>query len=237
MQARPCPTFGRPVHLRDGSLDYGPVLLLMPFGSHLTVDTLPSGDSESSPASEAVNPAFGYDAPHPSIRGTSTLLNNALLSAQYKPLRHPTAPGPSLTGVRLLVLTTPWGFPCCVRFPCVHAVATTPAQRLGASSARFPSCISLPRYGSRVSPRIDLFEACSAFTCVTACTLTLPPYFVARFTEGFNRFVTSTVAPVASGSSSCRVGLSPSGKAPPFHGARQNRKFDDLDSLPGSGDC
>jgi hypothetical protein len=28
-------------------------------------------------------------------------------------------------------LTTPWGFPCCVRFPCVHAVATTPAQRLG----------------------------------------------------------------------------------------------------------
>src|ERR1700680_2198062 len=28
-------------------------------------------------------------------------------------------------------LTTPWGLPCCVRFPCVHAVATTPAQRLG----------------------------------------------------------------------------------------------------------
>ena len=27
--------------------------------------------------------------------------------------------------------TTPRGFPCCVRFPCVHAVATTPAQRLG----------------------------------------------------------------------------------------------------------
>src|SRR5260370_31971360 len=28
-------------------------------------------------------------------------------------------------------LTTFWGFPCCARFPCVHAVATTPAQRLG----------------------------------------------------------------------------------------------------------
>ena len=27
-------------------------------------------------------------------------------------------------------LTTPWGLPCCVRFPCVHAVATTPAQPL-----------------------------------------------------------------------------------------------------------
>ncbi|WP_211704223.1 hypothetical protein, partial [Paraburkholderia aspalathi] len=47
-----------------------------------------------------------------------------------------------------------------------------------------------------------------------------------RFTEGFNRFVTSTIAPVASGWSGCRVGLSPTGKAPPFHGARQERTFD-----------
>src|SRR5450631_1431133 len=39
------------------------------------------------------------------------------------------------------------------------------------------------------------------------------------FTEGFNRFVTSTVAPVASGWSTCRVGFSPTGKAPPYHGA------------------
>ena len=30
-----------------------------------------------------------------------------------------------------LIGTTPRGFPCCVRFPCVHAAATTPAQRLG----------------------------------------------------------------------------------------------------------
>jgi hypothetical protein len=43
VQARPCPTFGRPVHQRGGPLDYGPVLLLMPFGFHLTADTLPSG--------------------------------------------------------------------------------------------------------------------------------------------------------------------------------------------------
>ena len=43
VQARPCPTFGRPVRLWDGSLDYGPVLLLIPFGFHLTMDTLSSG--------------------------------------------------------------------------------------------------------------------------------------------------------------------------------------------------
>src|SRR5260370_651938 len=30
-------------------------------------------------------------------------------------------------------LATPRGFPCCVRFPCVHATATTPAQRLAYS--------------------------------------------------------------------------------------------------------
>jgi hypothetical protein len=123
----------------------------------------------------------------------------------------------------LIFLTTPWGLPCCVRFPCVHAVATTPARRLGASSARFPSRVSLPRYGSRVGPRIDLFEAYSAFTRVTACTLALSPYFVTRLSEGFNYFVTSIVAPVASGWSICRVGVSPTGKASPFHGARQKR--------------
>src|ERR1700676_4679582 len=43
LQARPGPTFGRPVHRRGSPLDYGPVLLLMPFGFHLTMDTLPSG--------------------------------------------------------------------------------------------------------------------------------------------------------------------------------------------------
>src|SRR5438128_5947642 len=54
------------------------------------------------------------------------------LQRYYEPLRHPRAPGLSLAGFRLVVApTTPWGFPCCVRFPCVHAAATTPAQRLG----------------------------------------------------------------------------------------------------------
>src|SRR5260370_1471075 len=49
----------------------------------------------------------------------------------YEPLRHPKAPGLSLAGFQLVIaLTTPWGFSCCVRFPCVHAVATTPPQRL-----------------------------------------------------------------------------------------------------------
>ena len=42
VRARPCPTFGRPVRHGVAPIDYGPVLLRMPFGSHLAVDTLPS---------------------------------------------------------------------------------------------------------------------------------------------------------------------------------------------------
>jgi hypothetical protein len=77
--------------------------------------------------------------------------------------------------------------------------------------AHSPSRISLPRYGSRVGLCIVLFEACSAFTRVTACTLALSPSRD-TLTEGFSHFVTSMTAPVASGWSGCRVGLIPTGK-------------------------
>ncbi len=44
--------------------------------------------------------------------------------------------------------------------------------------------------------------------------------------EGFSHFVTSMTAPIASGrSDSCRVGLAPTGKAPPYHGAPPNQTF------------
>src|SRR4030095_4350998 len=84
----------------------------------------------------------------------------------------------SLAGFQLVFApTTSWGFPCCVRFPCVHAVATTPAQRLGVPLRSLPpSRISLPRKGCRVGLRIVLFEVCSAFTHVTAPPLALPPF-------------------------------------------------------------
>jgi DNA invertase Pin-like site-specific DNA recombinase len=74
--------------------------------------------------------------------------------------------------------------------------------------AQSPSRISLPRKGCRVGLRIVLFQACSAFTRVAACTLALPPI---RDTL-FSYFVTSIAAPVASGWSVCRVGLAPTGK-------------------------
>jgi hypothetical protein len=77
--------------------------------------------------------------------------------------------------------------------------------------ARSPRRISLPRKGCRVGLRIVLFEACSAFTRVTACTLALSPIRDTH-SEGFSYFVTSIAAPVASGWSGRRVGFAPTGK-------------------------
>src|ERR1700743_3988382 len=59
--------------------------------------------------------------------------------------RRPTCPSRA-SGWSLL--TTPWGFPCCVRFPCAHAVATTPAQRLGGLFALLhPAVSAFPERG------------------------------------------------------------------------------------------
>jgi hypothetical protein len=46
---------------------------------------------------------------------------------------------------------------------------------MGASLALFPIPVSLPRMGERVDLHNDLFEDCSAFTRVTACTLAKSP--------------------------------------------------------------
>src|SRR6516165_7887575 len=48
------------------------------------------------------------------------------------------------------------------------------------SSLILPDHISLPRFGGRVGLHIDLFEACSAFTRVAACTLARSPIVTAN---------------------------------------------------------
>ncbi len=67
-----------------------------------------------------------------------------------QPLRHPIAPGLSLTGFRLAVtLGHATGFPVLHRSSSfMHAVATTPAEPLGACFARFPNGGSLPQLES-----------------------------------------------------------------------------------------
>src|SRR4029077_1518763 len=105
----------------------------------------------------------------------------------------------------------------------------------GAAAGRIPrsfspSRINLPRKGHRVGLHIVLFEDCSAFTRVAACTLARSPYVVTRY-------------PKASDISSppCLLRLLPAGaispggprthwKAPPWHGAPPYQTF--LDALP-----
>src|ERR1700716_4281469 len=79
------------------------------------------------------------------------------------------------------------------------------------SSLIHSSHVSLPRKGCRVGLHIVLFEDCSAFTRVAACTLALSP-IRDTLIEGFSHFVTSMTAPIASGWSDRRVGLAPTGK-------------------------
>jgi hypothetical protein len=92
---------------------------------------------------------------------------------------------------------------------CTHAIATTPAELMGACFAHFPRSRSLPRDFSGSAPALDIFGACSAFTHITACALAESPC-VTLYTEGFSCFVTSTTAPITTGwSDSCRVGFAP----------------------------
>ena len=61
----------------------------------------------------------------------------------------------------------------------------------------------------RLGFRVTRFEACSAFTQVMAYMLARSPMATLQ-TRGFDCFVSSTAAPIATGwSDSCRAGISP----------------------------
>src|ERR1700732_4238443 len=100
------------------------------------------------------------------------------------------------------------------------------------SSLNSPSYFSLPRYGSRIGLHIFLFEACSTFTRVAACTLALSP-IRDTLIEGFSHFVTSMTAPIASGWSDCRVGVAPTGKRRLYTAHAINRRAASFDHLVG----
>jgi len=113
VQTRPCPTFGRPVHLGDCPHRLQPgtsphALRIPPYGGHPALRSTASSGSRSVLAissfrfrarlgfcflrpARLLPPTFGYGAPHLSDRGTLTLQNNALLSTHFqvadKPLR------------------------------------------------------------------------------------------------------------------------------------------------------
>src|SRR6202011_4498266 len=137
-----------------------------------------------------------------------------------EPLRHPSAPDLSLTGVRLIIPDHASGLPV------LRALSMLPplprCSSWAYSSLISPGRISLPRKGCRVGLHIVLFEACSAFTRVAACTLARSP-IRDPLSEGFRHFVSSMPAPVASGWSESPGGACTRWKAPPCYGAHPLR--------------
>jgi hypothetical protein len=95
----------------------------------------------------------------------------------YEPLRHPKQPNLTLTSCWLIlnIQNHCWGFPCCVWSPSLTCRRHYPGRSNG-------TCSLVPLRRHRPSPEcwrvgtcIALFEACSAFTRVTACTLAESP--------------------------------------------------------------
>ena len=107
-------------------------------------------------------------------------------------------------------LTTPWGLPCCVRFPCVHAVATTPAQRLGVLLRSFTQPYQPSPKGSSGRPAHRPFRGLLGVHSRYGLHTRAVTVDRDTLSEGFSH--SSIAAPVASGWSGCRVGLAPTGK-------------------------
>src|SRR5215469_16961974 len=145
------------------------------------------------------------------------------LQRYCEPLRHPTASGLSLAGVRLVIPDHALGLPvlrtlslctCCRHYPGAAAGRTLRSARPAISA--FPERV--------------VGSACtSSFSRLARRSLALRPahsrghQFVARYTEGFSHFVTSMTAPVASGWSESPGGFRTHWKAPPFTAHTQSR--------------
>src|SRR5262249_26478556 len=110
------------------------------------------------------------------------------------------------------------GFPCCVRFPCVHAAATTPVQQLGVFLAHLTQPCQPSPEGVAGSACTSSFSRLARRSLAAACTLARSP-IRDPLSEGFRHFVASMPAPVASGWSESPGGACTHWKAPPCHGA------------------
>jgi hypothetical protein len=149
------------------------------------------------------------------------------LPRYYEPLRHPMAPESPSRVIGCSSRSTPWGFPCCLRFPCVHAVANTPARRLGSLLLLLlpQPCQPSPIRGSGRLAHRPFRGLLGVHSRYGLHTRHVTVYRDALTTRGFNCLVTSTVAPVASGWSILPGGTLTHWKAPPFHGAPPKRSF------------
>ena len=120
------------------------------------------------------------------------------LPRYYEPLRHPKAPGLSLTGVRLVTLQPRKGLPVLRTFPLCTCCRYYPGTVTGSTALLIPSALS-------AFPALANRSACAtSFSRIAQRSLTLrpahsPSHLVTLYTRGFSHFVTSMTAPIASG--------------------------------------
>ncbi len=194
LQARPCPTFGRPVHLRGGPHRLRPgtspqALRIPPRGGHpalrsptragfrslLAVSRFPlrARLEFSIPVSHfgqrGITPAFGYDALHPSAGGTQTLTINALPGAHYEPIRLPTSArrrAPVLPRATPPTVTKPSDPVGSPGFRCRPFVRDTVLDPGGAAFPRITERLMLPS-----CLRTHSASTISTISGLTCCTL------------------------------------------------------------------
>ena len=179
VRARPCPIFGRPVHPGFPPIDYSPILLLKPFGFQITPDTLSSSEISRWPARHY--PRLWIQRPSSERRRDfnppdSCAAQRTLRASpppqrarpvpHGRPVDHPDH-ALGLPVLRALSLCT-----CRRHYP---GAADGPTRR-----SNSPIRASLPRNHYRVGLHIVLFEDCSAFTHVAACTLAQSPIVTAN---------------------------------------------------------
>ena len=113
-------------------------------------------------------------------------------------------------------LTTPWGFPCCVHSPCVHAAASTPARRSRSLTQTYqpsPKGVSSRPAHRPFQSLLSVHARCGQHT--RAVTNSWPAIL--------SHFVASMTAPVASGWSDSPGGPCTHWRVPPSHGAHPKK--------------
>ena len=111
-----------------------------------------------------------------------------------------------------------------MRFPCVHALATTPAQRLGVLLRSLHPAVYQPSPIWRSGrPAHRPFRGLLGVHLRYGLHTRAVTVYRDTLIEGFSHFVTSIAAPVASGWSGCRVGLAPTRKRRLTTARTQNR--------------
>ena len=148
----------------------------------------------------------------------------ARLQRYYEPLRHPGAPGLSLTGVRLIIPDHASGFPaCCVRFPCVHARRHCPGAADGRTSrSTITIRVSLPPIPLSGRPAHRPFERFAQRSPALRPAHSHGHQILDRPSGGFRHFRRLHACSRLFPAERSPGGACTCWKAPPGHGAREN---------------